>query len=68
MNQRDDHGQTPLMVAVEQKHEEVAMFLLRHGADPNVVDKKRATALHLACEVGVYIVGCTSFVKFICSA
>jgi len=41
-------GETPLHVAAEKGHVEIARLLLEHGADPNARDMYGVTPLHLA--------------------
>jgi len=49
MRARNDAGQTPLMVAVGTGHSEIALLLIRRGADLTAADPTGMTALHLAC-------------------
>uniref|UniRef100_A0ABD2WH41 Uncharacterized protein n=1 Tax=Trichogramma kaykai TaxID=54128 RepID=A0ABD2WH41_9HYME len=46
---RDKSGKTPLHLALEHSDENVAEFLLRNGADPNLADAEGATPLHKIC-------------------
>ncbi|CAB0029664.1 unnamed protein product [Trichogramma brassicae] len=47
---RTNRGDTPLLMALMRRKEEVAVLLLRHGADPNLVDDEfEATPLHFIC-------------------
>jgi ankyrin repeat protein len=48
MKKRNSAGLTPLMVAVGTGHAEIALLLLRRGADMNATDPTGMTALHLA--------------------
>lgn len=45
-------GQTPLMVAVNKEYENVIIFLLNNGANPNIKSNDGLTVLHLACRMG----------------
>ena len=47
---RNAHNQTPLH---ETKGEEVARFLIKHGADANALDTQNRTPLHQALEDGI---------------
>jgi hypothetical protein len=38
LNERDDQGRTPLMLAVMQNRPDIVQLLLDRGADPNIVD------------------------------
>ena len=49
---QDEDGETPLHSAVLQQQETPVKLLLDAGADPTRVNKKKFTALHLACSVG----------------
>ncbi|KAM4602333.1 ankyrin repeat domain-containing protein 35 [Discoglossus pictus] len=46
----DDDGRTPLMVAAQCNHPTVCSLLLDRGAQVNVTDRDKKTALILACE------------------
>ncbi len=43
---------TPLHVALDMGHVDIARLLLKHGADMNSRDNSRNTPLHLASEYG----------------
>ncbi|XP_014238433.1 inversin-like [Trichogramma pretiosum] len=48
---RDQSGQTPLHASLLRCHRRVSESLLRHGANPNLVDAvDGATALHVVCK------------------
>jgi ankyrin repeat protein len=47
-----EHGNA-LMIAIASGHEELALFLLKNGADPNVKDPWGATPLHYALHKGL---------------
>ncbi|HEX7151658.1 MAG TPA: ankyrin repeat domain-containing protein [Thermoanaerobaculia bacterium] len=51
VNGRDDEGWTPLEMAAYYGDSQVAMDLLRHGADPSLKDKEGKTALDRAKEL-----------------
>ncbi|CAB0043957.1 unnamed protein product [Trichogramma brassicae] len=50
INARDHQGYTPLHVAAECGNRTSTELLLRRGGDPNLVNNKGMTALHLICE------------------
>ena len=50
-------GMTPLLMAAASGHEALAIFLLDHGADPNVADDSGVTALHYALLRGMSLLG-----------
>lgn len=52
LEQRDELGFTPLMIAVENRHPEVVKALLNAGANADVVTPKGINALMLACQLG----------------
>jgi ankyrin repeat protein len=47
INDRDDRGCTPLIVAVEQDHLDTARYLLEKGAKVNARDNEGYSALHV---------------------
>lgn len=47
VDQADNHGRTPLMYAAMNGYPEVVDTLLASKASPTILDKERATALHL---------------------
>ncbi|KAM9859028.1 ankyrin repeat domain 34Bb [Aulostomus maculatus] len=57
INESNEHGETPLMVACKTCHSDsqsvpkhkIVRYLLESGADPNIQDKKGKTALIHAC-------------------
>ena len=46
VNEVTDEGRSPLLYAASKGRENIASFLLSHGADPNKGDKLGATPLH----------------------
>ncbi|XP_054630404.1 ankyrin repeat domain 34Bb [Dunckerocampus dactyliophorus] len=66
INESNDYGETPLMVACKTRHSDaqsvpkhkMVQYLLENGADPNIQDKSGKTALMHAClaEAGSEIV------------
>jgi ankyrin len=49
-----EHG-SPLVIAIASGHEELALYLLRNGADPNIKDAWGIAPLHFALHEGVLI-------------
>ncbi|XP_077572157.1 ankyrin repeat domain-containing protein 34B-like [Stigmatopora nigra] len=57
VNESNEHGETPLMVACKSRHidtqsvakHKMVQYLLENGADPNIQDKSGKTALMHAC-------------------
>lgn len=49
-NSRNAGGETPLLVALEFKHNEIAEALLERGADPRIADDNGVTPLMMAAE------------------
>uniref|UniRef100_A0ABD2XMH3 Uncharacterized protein n=2 Tax=Trichogramma kaykai TaxID=54128 RepID=A0ABD2XMH3_9HYME len=47
----DKEGKTVLHLALENRLKDVAEWLLRKGADSNLADKERSTALHIICKM-----------------
>uniref|UniRef100_A0ABD2WG78 Uncharacterized protein n=1 Tax=Trichogramma kaykai TaxID=54128 RepID=A0ABD2WG78_9HYME len=47
---QDNLGNAPLHLALEHRHRNVAEFLLRNGADPNLANAKGFTPLHKICK------------------
>jgi ankyrin repeat protein len=52
-NSRESSELTPLMLATQKGHKDIAEFLLSHGADVNAKTKIGFTALFNACIVGI---------------
>jgi ankyrin repeat protein len=52
INSLDEMGDTPLNRAVVQEHEDIADFLLAHGADPNIPNRNGQTPLEQASSRG----------------
>lgn len=49
VNERNNRGLTALMVAIRYGLLEIAEELLDHGADANIYDEKKRSAMHYAC-------------------
>mmetsp|Transcript_30266 Transcript_30266/g.46319 ORF Transcript_30266/g.46319 Transcript_30266/m.46319 type:complete len:858 (+) Transcript_30266:185-2758(+) len=49
---RDKSGCTPLLIAAQYGHADLAAFLIKRGADPNAADSSNDTALHWAAYKG----------------
>lgn len=49
---QDASGCTPLLIASQYGHPDLAAFLIKRGANPNAVDSSRDTALHWAAYKG----------------
>lgn len=52
INARDNTGCTPLLIAAQYGHADLAAFLIKRGADADAVDDSRDTALHWAAYKG----------------
>ena len=52
INARDGSGCTPLLIAAQYGHADLAAFLLKRGADGSAVDSSSDTALHWAAYKG----------------
>ncbi len=48
LNQRDEMGNTPLLLALDSEDPKLALFLLEQGANPNVQNKEGLSATALA--------------------
>lgn len=48
----DIGGNTPLHVAINKGHRDIALLLLTLGADPNIANNEQHTPLHEACRQG----------------
>ena len=48
VNERSASGYSALFIAISDDNEELVNYLLRSGADPNLVDDNKDTALSLA--------------------
>ena len=53
VNAMDGKGNTPLHVALQERHMKTAEVLLANGADCKVLDGNGETVLHLLCKSGV---------------
>lgn len=47
-------GETPLAYAINGANIATVKYLLDHGADPDKVDDKGFTSLHIAAEEGLF--------------
>ncbi|HWP86206.1 MAG TPA: ankyrin repeat domain-containing protein, partial [Terriglobia bacterium] len=56
---------TPLLMASASGHEELAIFLLQNGADPNAVDEYGATALHYTVLKGIASMNGVSLANYV---
>jgi ankyrin repeat protein len=56
---------TPLLMASASGHEELAIFLLENGADPNAVDSGGATALHYTVLKGIASMNGVSLANYV---
>jgi ankyrin repeat protein len=54
------YGMSPLLMAAASGHESLSIFLLDHGADPNVADSNGTTALHYAVLQGMVAIASIS--------
>jgi len=48
INIKDEHGNTPLIVAAQNNRKRTIKFLIAKGSDPNIQNKSGQTALHYA--------------------
>ena len=48
----DYDGRTALMIAAGRGNEEAVALLLRHGANPNIIDSCKGSAMWDACRGG----------------
>jgi ankyrin repeat protein len=48
VNEQDEHGVTPLMLAAQNNHPAIVSFLLANGANPSLAEEYGNTALHYA--------------------
>ena len=55
-------GMSVLLVATASGHEDLAIFLLQQGADPNAKDPYGITAIHYAIQKGLTILGAVQYV------
>ncbi|KAL7287842.1 hypothetical protein TKK_0017911 [Trichogramma kaykai] len=49
VNAVDEWGRTPLLLAIGNNHKDIALLLLKRGADPNLAGTDGCTPLHLVC-------------------
>ena len=52
LDARDDHGNTPLIVAAQNNHPKLVRALARAGADLSASNRRKNTALHYAFAYG----------------
>lgn len=57
LDERGMWGNTPLLVATQYAHAEVALALIDRGANTGLENERRATALHFSCAEGLVDVG-----------
>ena len=50
MNQTSEYGWTPLLVATQNRYYQLGVYLLDHGADPNLANKGGWTPLYIATD------------------
>ena len=50
INKPDHRGIAPLHLSIEQKNIKVTKLLLEYGADINILNSEKQTALHIVCE------------------
>lgn len=53
INARNKSDETPLYKAIENNHEDIAIYLIEHKADPNIITKNNKTPLVLAVDLSL---------------
>ncbi|KAL9632111.1 MAG: hypothetical protein Q9204_003929 [Flavoplaca sp. TL-2023a] len=56
LNAQDNLGRTPLVLASCHSNEQAVRVLMQYGADPNITDRSKRSALHFASQRAVGIV------------
>jgi ankyrin repeat protein/Tol biopolymer transport system component len=52
LNKQDENGKSPLHIAIEMKHTDIARYLIEKGADTSLKDKDNESPLHEAAATG----------------
>lgn len=56
IDEQQQNGFTPLMVAAQEGHHHVVKILLQHGAGVGIESKEKSTALSLFAQFGRFVV------------
>ena len=56
INSASEEDSSALVIATAQGHQDLAMYLLKEGADPNIPDANGMTALHYALRDGIKVI------------
>ena len=57
INSSDEHGNSLLIIACQNGHQNIVNMLIRKGANPNHQNRAGCTALHYAMEYNFYDLG-----------
>lgn len=57
LNKQDESGKTPLHLAIEMDHTDIARYLIEQGANTNLTDHDNETPLHYSASAGNLEIG-----------